>query len=103
MLNPIKHMTMYAYLIKFNYVPVLHIRSKAFSRSRNIAPMALFSMKAILILEDSLTRWSMIDLCFRKQDWLFEMRLFLSIWEFSLNAIMVSMILQIAGVSETGL
>ena len=90
-------------LLSLTRVTVLHIRSKAFSRSRNIAPMALFSMKAMVISEDSLTSWSVVDLCFRKPDWLFEMRLFLSIWGFSLNTIMVSMILQIAGVSEIGL
>ena len=90
-------------LLSLTRVPVLHVRSKAFSRSRNIAPMALFSMKAMLILEDSLISWSIVDLCFRKPDWLFKMRLFLSIWEFNLNAIMLSIILQIAGVKEIGL
>ena len=55
---------------------MLHIRSKAFSRSKNMAPMVLFSKKAMLISEDSLTSWSIVDLCFRKPDWLFEMRLF---------------------------
>ena len=39
----------------FSIVPVVHIRSKAFSRSRKVATTILFSMKAIFMADSSHT------------------------------------------------
>ena len=58
----------------FNFmsVPVVHVRSKAFSRSRVTAAWHLFSIKAIFISDSRRTSWSIVDLCFLKPLWLFE-------------------------------
>ena len=40
--------------LNFNIVPVVHMRSNAFSRSRKVATTNFFSMKAILIADSNL-------------------------------------------------
>ena len=50
--------------LNFMSVSVVHIRSKAFSRSRVTAAWHLFSIKAIFISDSRRTSWSIVDLCF---------------------------------------
>ena len=89
----------------FNFmsVPVVHIRSKAFSRSRVTAAWHLFSIKAIFISDSRRTSWSIVDLCFLKPLWLFERWPFFSRWELNLLATIVSIVLQMADVRDIGL
>ena len=89
----------------FNYimVPVDHMRSKAFSKSKKTAATILFSMKAILISLSSLVSWSIVDLLGLKPDWQSDKWLFPSRCDVSLVATIVSMVLQMQDVREMGL
>ena len=54
-MDPVKHFPFVPKSFNFMSVPVVHIRSKAFSRSRVTAAWHLFSIKAIFISDSRRT------------------------------------------------
>ena len=89
--------------VNFCNVPFLHMRSKAFSRSRNTATNTLFSSFAHLIADSSRVIWSMVDLCFLKSDCVCAKQLLFSKCAVSRVATIVSMVLHMADVRDIGL
>ena len=91
------------YSTSFCSTPFLHMRSKAFSRSRNTAQHDLRRSRAVLMADVSRRIWSIVDLFFLKPDCVFPKSFFCSMNVTSLLAAIVSITLPMADVSDIGL
>ena len=88
------------YSVSLSMTPDLHMRSKAFCKSRNTAKTFCFHILDVRITLTSLTNWSSVDLPFRKPDWVSAS--FGSYFLSNLLLTIVSMVLHMADVSEIG-